>query len=106
MMQLEMVNLDWKVQDKEETNAFVFLAKKNNTICGWALIFPKINQFFFQVFIKEKYRRKGIGTKLFTMAERHVIKKNKNMFIFPWDNTSLNFYKNQNPRAIFNIYEF
>lgn len=56
----------------EAFSAMIILCKSNNKYIGVALV--KIHEWpsnMAQVFVKEKYRRQGIGTELITAAKKH-----------------------------------
>ncbi len=49
---------------------FVTLAKKNNIIIGWSLVFERNEEKTFFLYVAKDYRKLGIGTKLYQIAER------------------------------------
>ncbi len=47
----------------------VILAKNNNKIVAWSLIFDRDIEITYFTFVSKKYRRRGIGGELFNIAK-------------------------------------
>lgn len=93
--------------DLRTVNCKVLLAYKFDTLVAWALLskegtdfpfvgslngFNKEDGWMFQVFVDPDYRRQGIASELYLMAQRYI--GDEVICICPWDNASYHFYSN------------
>lgn len=81
--------------DKLNKSALAFIARQNGFIYGWGLLYTYeyiSDTKMLNVYIDERYRRNGIGSKIFNMAKEYCGKMEYKMFISPWNKTSYSFY--------------
>lgn len=76
----------------------VFIVKDNGVCIGWAIIkerkltrLPKF-KFEFMVYIKRKYRRQGIGTKLYNKAKKFFDLDDKDIKVYITTNYNSEFF--------------
>jgi len=74
----------------------VFIVKDNGKCVGWAIIKErkkyKSFKFEFMVYIRRKYRRQGIGTKLYKRAKKFFKLKDKEIKIYMTTNYNSKFF--------------
>lgn len=74
----------------------VFIVKDNGKCVGWAIIKErkkyKSFKFEFMVYIRCKYRRQGIGTKLYNRAKKFFNLKDKEIKIYMTTNYNSKFF--------------
>lgn len=76
----------------------VFIAKEDGKCIGWAIIheFRKKDtrkHFEFMVYVKYRYRRKKIGTRLYKNAKKYFNLKNSEINVFNTDKINTCFYE-------------
>jgi hypothetical protein len=88
-------------------DAKIILAHKNEELAAWALLSREKSYFFssfsdtpwfdpikhgtlFEIFVKDKFRRQGIGTEILKLARRKA--KPYSLCFVPWDSVSSSFY--------------
>ena len=84
-----------KFNEPSITNKVVYLIKEGMKVVGWALVYQLNTAHvfpyaFFHVFVKESYRRKGIGTNLWNEAKKFYGNK---LWGTNHDNLSESFYR-------------
>jgi ribosomal protein S18 acetylase RimI-like enzyme len=74
----------------------VFIAKENGVCIGWSIIKEiknkKTHKFEFMVYIKKKFRRLGIGTKLYKKSRRFFKLKDKDIKVYTTTNSNISFF--------------
>jgi GNAT superfamily N-acetyltransferase len=79
----------------------VFIVKDNGKCVGWAIIKErkkyKLFKFEFMVYIRRKYRRQGIGTKLYKYAKKFFNLKVKEIKIYMTTNYNSKFFDKVRP---------
>ena len=79
----------------------VFIVKDNGKCVGWAIIKErkkyKSFKFEFMVYIRRKYRRQGIGTKLYKRAKKFFNLKDKEIKIYMTTNYNSKFFDKVRP---------
>jgi GNAT superfamily N-acetyltransferase len=76
----------------------VFIVKDNGKCVGWAVIKQRKShlhlkfKFEFMVYIKRKYRRKGIGTKLYNRAKKFFDLEDKDIKVYITTNYNSEFF--------------
>jgi L-amino acid N-acyltransferase YncA len=76
----------------------VFIVKDNGECVGWAVIKERKSsrntnfKFEFMVYIRRKYRRKGIGTKLYKRAKKFFKLKDKEIKVYMTTNYNSEFF--------------
>jgi GNAT superfamily N-acetyltransferase len=77
----------------------VFIVKDNCKCVGWAIIkerksvkSPKF-KFEFMVYLRKKYRRQGIGTKLYKRAKKYFNLEDKDIKVYMTTNYNSNFFE-------------
>ncbi len=82
--------------DKKIKNR-VFLAKDNGKIIGWSIIKEraryKITKFEFMIYIRLKYRRRGIGTKMYKRSKKLFKLKDSDILVYTTDKANKEFFK-------------
>lgn len=82
--------------DKKIRNR-VFLAKDNGKIIGWSIIKEraryKITKFEFMIYIRLKYRRRGIGTKMYKRSKKLFKLKDSDILVYTTDKANKEFFK-------------
>lgn len=75
----------------------VFIVKDNGICIGWAVIKKcksnKNTKFEFMVYIQRKYRRKGIGTKLYKRAKKYFNLDDSDIKVHITTNCNSQFFK-------------
>lgn len=73
----------------------IILAKYNDIIIGWAMVFPNYLQSEYNAYfyVAKKYRRVGIGTMLLKKAKFICKKLNSKIICFPHDEISTSFFR-------------
>jgi GNAT superfamily N-acetyltransferase len=86
-----------------KVDASIITASIDGLMVGWALCsrektdycfktpFDPLNSVLFEVFVDERYRRRGIGSEIMRVARRKY--SNLNICVAPWDDTSNKFFK-------------
>lgn len=69
-----------------------FVAYNNRKIQGWAISFKENSH----IYVLPKYRRKGIGTKIY----QEVVLNNPETYFEPWDEVSDKFFEKNNAKII------
>lgn len=106
-MELKLPQLE---ADHEAKLFHAFVAESNETgeLIGMALFYPMystwkgLSYYLEDIVVREKYRCKGIGTKLFNAVADFAKKKNAGRLkwqVLDWNEPAINFYKKYN--AIF-----
>ena len=81
----------------------VFIVKDNGKCVGWAIIKERKSarktnfKFEFMVYIRCKYRRQGIGTKLYNRAKKFFKLKDKEIKIYMTTNYNSKFFDKVRP---------
>jgi len=81
----------------------VFIVKDNGKCVGWAIIKERKSarktnfKFEFMVYIRCKYRRQGIGTKLYNRAKKFFKLKDKEIKIYMTTNYNSKFFEKVRP---------
>jgi predicted acetyltransferase len=81
----------------------VFIVKDNGKCVGWAIIKERKSarktnfKFEFMVYIRCKYRRQGIGTKLYNRAKKFFNLKDKEIKIYMTTNYNSKFFDKVRP---------
>ena len=81
----------------------VFIVKDNGKCVGWAIIKERKSarktnfKFEFMVYIRCKYRRRGIGTKLYKRAKKFFNLKDKEIKIYMTTNYNSKFFDKVRP---------
>lgn len=71
----------------------IFIAKKGPCCIAWAVIKQEqVNLYQFMVYVKLKYRRKGIGSDLYQRAKKYFNLKDKNISVSKTGNVSKKFF--------------
>ncbi len=76
----------------------VFIVKDNGKCIGWVVIKQRKShlhlkfKFEFMVYIKRKYRRKGIGTKLYNRAKKFFDLEDKDIKVYITTNYNSEFF--------------
>lgn len=77
----------------------VFIVKDNGKCVGWAVIkerkstrSPKF-KYEFMVYIRKKYRRQGIGTKLYKRAKKYFNLEDKDIKVYMTTNYNSTFFE-------------
>lgn len=74
----------------------VFIVKDNGKCVGWSIIKErkknKTPQFEFMVYIKRKYRRRGIGTKLYNRSKKYFELPDKDIRVYATTNYNSIFF--------------
>jgi len=76
----------------------VFIVKDNDKCVGWAVIKQRKShlhlkfKFEFMVYLRKKYRRKGIGTKLYNKAKKHFKLEDKDIKVYITTNYNSEFF--------------
>jgi GNAT superfamily N-acetyltransferase len=75
----------------------VFIVKDNGKCVGWSVIKErksnKTPRFEFMVYIRRKYRRKGIGTKLYNRAKKYFGLQDKDIKVYVTTNYNSKFFE-------------
>jgi GNAT superfamily N-acetyltransferase len=75
----------------------VFIVKDNGKCVGWSVIKErksnKTPSFEFMVYIRRKYRRKGIGTKLYNRAKKYFGLQDKDIKVYVTTNYNSKFFE-------------
>ena len=80
----------------------VFLIKDNGVVVGWSII-QQLKKpigkrtFQFMIYIKRKYRRQGLGTKLYKRSKKFFELKNEEIKVFSTTNYNSIFFKKVRP---------
>ncbi len=80
----------------------IILAKNDEKVVGWAMIFPvylyqNVNYAYF--YVARAARKKGVGSVLFKSAKEVCDGLSKSMWCSPWDVTSAKFFMRNNAVA-------
>lgn len=82
--------------DKKIRNR-VFIAKDRGRIIGWSIIKErakyKITKFEFMIYIRLKYRRRGIGTKMYKRSKKLFKLKDSDILVYTTDKANKEFFK-------------
>lgn len=71
----------------------VFIAKDGPRSIAWAIIKQDIRrEYQFMVYVKMKYRRKGIGTRLYKRAKKYFNLDDKNITVYRTSNINTKFF--------------
>ena len=76
----------------------VFIVKDNDKCIGWAVIKQRKShhklkfKFEFMIYIRKKYRRRGIGTKLYNRAKKHFKLEDKDIKVYLTTNYNSQFF--------------
>ena len=74
----------------------VFIVKEYGKCIGWAIIKQrkknKTPKFEFMVYIRKKYRRRGIGTKLYNRAKKYFKLEDKDIKVYLTTNYNSQFF--------------
>lgn len=78
--------------ENNDYNSFYYflIASKNNRIVGWSLVLINSDVAFY--FVDPKYRRQGIGTKLFINAAQIIKRENKVNIRIPYEEGDSKFF--------------
>ncbi len=60
--------LFWKELNNKFSIGIITLVRDSNKIIGWSLVFPRHLETVLFLYVSKKYRRIGIGTKLYSIA--------------------------------------
>jgi hypothetical protein len=71
----------------------VFIAKCGSKCVGWSIIQKTNKNYQFMVYVKKLYRRKKIGTRLYTKSKRFFGLKDSDIKVYDTDNINLKFFK-------------
>ncbi len=80
----------------------VFLIKDDGVVVGWSII-QQLKKpigkrtFQFMIYIKRKYRRQGLGTKLYKRSKKFFELKNEEIKVFSTTNYNSIFFKKVRP---------
>lgn len=81
--------------DKKIKNR-VFLAKENGKVIGWCIIKErakyKLTKYEFMIYIKRKYRRMGIGTKMYNRSKKFFKLKDGEILVYTTDKANKQFF--------------
>ena len=83
---------------RHKTKNRVFIVKDNGKCVGWSIIKERKSsrktnfKFEFMVYIRRKYRRQGIGTKLYKRAKKFFKLKDKEIKIYMTTNYNSKFF--------------
>jgi GNAT superfamily N-acetyltransferase len=91
--------------DAKLFHAFIAESKESGELLGMALFYPVystwkgLSYYLEDIVVKEKYRCKGIGTKLFDAVAEFAKEKNAGRLkwqVLDWNEPAINFYKKYN----------
>ena len=76
-------------------NNQVFIAKEGDKFIGWAIIkFDRKRKWQFMVYVKQLYRRQGIGSNLYKRAKKFFRLKDKEILVYRTNNSNTKFFDN------------
>lgn len=82
---------------QRKTKNRVFIVKDNGKCVGWSVIKErksnKTPRFEFMVYIRKKYRRQGIGTKLYNRAKKYFDLEDKDIKVYVTTNYNSKFFE-------------
>lgn len=81
----------------------VFLIKENKVVVGWSIIQqlkkPLGKRLFqFMIYIKRKYRRRGLGTKLYKRSKKYFNLEDEQIKVYSTTNYNSLFFKKIRPK--------
>jgi len=88
----------WPIgQSKKDKAILVYLKEE---IIGWGILANLGNskKFVISLFVKEEYRRRGIGSIICKVGQKNA---NKNIFCFPYDSSTRLFYRRNKIKVLF-----
>lgn len=99
------------MQRKVDAKAIIAYANSGEPI-GWALLSRETTSqivefnpemgYYFQVYVRQEHRRKGIGTAI--LAKARTLVKDKPLCVACWNDTSYAFYEKNEDKKVVDIY--
>jgi GNAT superfamily N-acetyltransferase len=101
-----------QLHQQRKINAKAIVAFDDQKPIAWALLskenignptyrFNK-NSSLFEIYVKQSYRRQGIGSKILKRAKRTSL--NNPIAVVPWDYVSQNFYDRNRTNQMYDVY--
>lgn len=79
-----------------EKEGTVIIAATSATFVGWSFLVERSDdRLQVAVFVREEFRRLGIGTRLVNRAKLISNRRGRELVCCPWDPTSVSFFKKQ-----------